>query len=332
MSKTSVHLKACNVGSSQAHNEREKELDYVRADLSHLNESFSYIDHSLQTEVANIKKRVKEKTGRKMQKNAIPVKEGVVVIDESTTMDDLKRLCAAFKERFNLTPLQIHIHRDEGHAAAKEWIPNLHAHIVWSMYDENGRNVRAGRTGAEMQTIAANILRMERGKSSDRKHLEALQYKIQEQEKILKQKDEQIKELMGKITEKEDSLRLVKAIETFAGPTLPQEPKESATEQEWRKYYQKHEDIAQIYISDAAEVRTRSGSAALSVQFAGGGGGIMELGGSESSHLRMGWATHLQMAAVKCRDFIRQKAQIAWANISSYIPKRANRRPDSLSL
>lgn len=323
--KTSVHLKACNVGASQAHNEREKELDYVRADLSHLNESFSYIDHSLQTEMAEIKKRVKAKTGRKMQKNAIPIKEGVIVIDESTTMEDLKRLCAAFKERFGLTPLQIHIHRDEGHAAAKEWIPNLHAHIVWSMYDENGRNVRAGRTGAEMQTIAANILGMERGKSSDRKYLEALQYKIQQQE-------EKIQDLTEEIMAKSDALKLIQAVESFAGPTLPPMPKQDATEKEWRKFYQKHEDVAQIYIADVAEVRTMSGSAALSIQIAGEQRRVMELGNMETNHLWDGWATHLQMAAVKCRDFIREKAQIAWANISSHIPKRTERRPNSLSL
>lgn len=186
MAQTSVHLKACDIASSEIHNEREKELDYVRKDLTHLNESFSYIPHSLSTEAAAIRKRVKEQTGRKLQKNAVPIKEGVIVIAEHTTMADLRRYCQECQERFGIVPLQIHIHRDEGHSKSKTWKPNLHAHIVWSMYREDGKNVRLGKQNCrDMQTIAAEVLGMERGKPSDKKHLSALQYKIEQQEKRL---------------------------------------------------------------------------------------------------------------------------------------------------
>lgn len=196
MAQTSVHLKACDIAASETHNKREKELDYVRKDLTQLNESFSYIPHSLQTELADIRRTVKEKTGRKLQKNAVPIKEGVVVIDDKTTMADLQRYCDSCREKFGIVPLQIHIHRDEGHAKSKEWKPNLHAHIVWSMYDENGKNVRLSKQDCrDMQTLAANVLGMERGKSSDKKHLDALCFKIEQQEKRIKELEEIVSNL-----------------------------------------------------------------------------------------------------------------------------------------
>lgn len=198
MAQTSVHLKACDISASETHNKREKELDYVRKDLSHLNESFSYIGHSLKTELANIKREVKEKTGRKLYKNAIPIKEGVIVIDSNTTMEDLQKYCSECQRKFGIAPLQIHIHRDEGHRGSKTWNPNLHAHIVWSMYGRDGRNVRLSKDDCrEMQTIAAHVLHMERGKSSSKKHLSSLQYKIQELETRLEESNIAIERLKG---------------------------------------------------------------------------------------------------------------------------------------
>ena len=218
MAQTSVHLKACDISASEAHNKREKELGYVRKDLTHLNESFSFIPHSLQSELANIKKTVKEKTKRKLQKNAVPIKEGVIVIDDRTTMEDLKKFCEECQNKFGIIPLQIHIHRDEGHTLKScqdfnhtleespslenpKWKPNLHAHIVWRMYDSEGRNVRMSKDNCrELQTIAANVLHMERGVSSDRKHLSALQFKIEKEAERL---EKLAQEVDGKTKAKE---------------------------------------------------------------------------------------------------------------------------------
>lgn len=218
MPKTSSHITACNIAASEAHNKREKELDYVRKDLTHLNESFSFIDHSLQTEEAAIKREVKDNTGRKLQKNAIPIKESCVVIQDSTTIDDLKSFCEECRKQFGIIPLQIHVHRDEGHVNSQTWKPNLHAHIVWRMYDENGRNVRLKRTDlSEMQDIAARCLNMERGKKSNKKHLSSLQFKIEMETKRL---EELQKEIEGRTMTKE---RLAGAkegvIDLFTGKT-----------------------------------------------------------------------------------------------------------------
>lgn len=202
MAKTSIHLKGCNVAASECHNKREKYLNYVRQDLSHLNESYSYIAHSLPTELANIKRDVKSKTGRKLQKNAVPLKEGVIVIDNNTSMAQIQTFCDQCQQRFGMRPLQIHIHRDEGHVRAKEWRPNLHAHIVWSMYDQEGRNVRLSRQDCvQMQTMLAQCLQMERGKTSDKKHLEIMQYKIQEQNKQIEEQEMRIAEMQQEIAQ-----------------------------------------------------------------------------------------------------------------------------------
>ena len=63
---------------------------------------------------------------------------------------------------------------------AKQWTPNLHAHVVFDWTQPNGKSVRLSRDDmAELQTIASETLGMERGVSSDRKHLSAMQYKTE---------------------------------------------------------------------------------------------------------------------------------------------------------
>lgn len=194
MKATSVHFKPCNIAASEAHNKRTKELSYVRKDLSHLNESFLYIEHSLRKELSNIAKRVKEMTGRKLQKNAEPIQECVIVIKEDTTIDELKQFCEACRQKFGTTPLQIFTHKDEGHKRSKTWKPNLHAHIVWSVYNEEGRNVHIQRADCcEMQTLAAQCLGMKRGKASGKKHKDTLAYKIEQEEKHLSEVAEMVK-------------------------------------------------------------------------------------------------------------------------------------------
>lgn len=200
MKKTSAHLKPCNIQYSESHNKREKDLKYIRKELTHLNESYSYIPHSLRVELSRIKKLVKEQTGRKLQKNAEPLQECVVVIKDDTTMDELKDYCEQCRQRFGIIPLQIHMHKDEGHKRSKVFKPNLHAHIVWSVYGEDGRNVRIQREDCrQMQTMAAECLGMERGVPSGKKHLDALEYKIQQQEEYLEELESNVTKAIASV-------------------------------------------------------------------------------------------------------------------------------------
>ena len=177
MAQTSIHIKPCKVSSSEVHNKREKELDYVISSLSKNNEWWELEKgKSLTSYVEETRQLVKTKTGRKMQAKAVPLHEAVVVINRNTTMEDLKRIAQRFKDRFGITTVQIAIHRDEGKDAKHL---NLHAHMVFDWYNhETGKSIRTSKADtSEMQTICAEELEMERGESSSKKHLDAQMYK-----------------------------------------------------------------------------------------------------------------------------------------------------------
>lgn len=177
MAQTSIHIEAVKT-SSEVHNKRLKALDYVRAELTKNN---SYWESDTQkNRLADIKARYKAATGQQLQKKATPIREGVVVIKDSTTMKDMQKLAQVLEDRFGIRCFQIAIHKDEGHVHAKEWTPNLHAHMVFDFTDQNGKSLKLRRNDMiEMQTLVAETLGMDRGVASDRKHLNALQYKIQ---------------------------------------------------------------------------------------------------------------------------------------------------------
>ena len=216
--KTSINIKPCNVGSSSPHNRRSaeylanirKEKLYIRTDLLAKNEAWvspEIGDTSLADYYKQIAAMVKEKTGRAMQtkdrekvnkktgkvtvvRGSTPIKEGVVVIKEDTTMKQLQNFCEVCKQRWGITPLQIFIHRDEGHyvspGEAATWKPNLHAHIVWDwMNHDTGKSCKLnGKAMSEMQTVLAECLEMERGTSkklTGKEHLERNDYIIAKQ-------------------------------------------------------------------------------------------------------------------------------------------------------
>ena len=87
-----------------------------------------------------------------MQAKAEPFREGVVVIKEDTTMEELQELGIRFQEKFGVTPVQIAIHKDEGHWQGEVWKPNLHAHIVFDWYDHS--------TGKSIKTTSLDAIEM----------------------------------------------------------------------------------------------------------------------------------------------------------------------------
>ena len=216
--KTSINIKPCNIGSSEAHNRRtaeylaniRKEKFYIRTDLMAGNETWVAPDFSeatLTDRYNQIGAMVKEKTGRAMQtkdrervnkktgkvtivRGSTPLKEGVVVVKEDTTMEQLRKFCKVCKERWGVTALQVFIHRDEGHYGTPgdnaTWKPNLHAHIVWDwMNHDTGKSCKLDEKAmSEMQTILAECLDMERGISkavTGKEHLERTDFILAKQ-------------------------------------------------------------------------------------------------------------------------------------------------------
>ena len=216
--KTSINIKPCNIGSSEAHNRRtaeylaniRREKFYIRTDLMAKNETWVSSDfgETTLTERYNlIAAMVKEKTGRAMQtkdrervnkktgkvtivRGSTPLKEGVVVIKDDTTMEQLWHFCEVCKQRWGITALQVFIHRDEGHYETPgdnaTWKPNLHAHIVWDwMNHDTGKSCKLDEKAmSEMQTILAECLDMERGFSkavTGKEHLERTDFILAKQ-------------------------------------------------------------------------------------------------------------------------------------------------------
>ena len=216
--KTSINIKPCNIGSSEAHNKRtveylaniRKEKFYIRTDLMAGNEAWvspDFGEATLTDRYNQIATMVKEKTGRAMQtkdrervnkktgkvtivRGSTPLKEGVVVIKDDTTMEQLRHFCEVCKQSWGITALQVFIHRDEGHYGIPgdnaTWKPNFHAHIVWDwMNHDTGKSCKLDEKAmSEMQTILAECLDMERGTSKEvtgKKHLERTDFILAKQ-------------------------------------------------------------------------------------------------------------------------------------------------------
>lgn len=184
MAQTSIHFQPVR-GGSEAHNKREKELDYIHKERSSMNEYWQ--KDSQAARLASITQNYLRKHPRrtKLHAKATPIREAVVVIEDTTTMDDLQNLAQRLQQRFGIDVFQIAIHKDEGYKNSKQQLKlNLHAHLVADWTDhEKGESIKLSRQDmAEMQTICAEVLGMERGRSSDKKHLSALQYKTKAEE------------------------------------------------------------------------------------------------------------------------------------------------------
>lgn len=205
--KASIHIKPCNIAQSEAHNRRDKEylrsLDpkkiYIRIDLSYKNESYVspvMNGKSLQEYYDWQRVMVKDLTGRAMQekdveykdkngrtrvrKGSSPLREGVAIIKENTTIEDLQRFTDAVQERWGIRAIQIHIHRDEGHEESegrRKWKPNLHAHIVWDWMDHStGKSRKLNvKDMSQMQDLLAEVLEMQRGQRKSETGLEHLE-------------------------------------------------------------------------------------------------------------------------------------------------------------
>ena len=256
--KSSIHIKPCNTKSSEAHNRRTAEYMrnigesriYIVPELSADNEQWinpDFGNSNLQTHYDNIKRMVKEKTGRAMQEKererkgkngkiikvagCSPIREGVLLIKADTTLADVKKFGEECQRRWGITPLQIFLHKDEGHwlngqpdaedkesfQVGEKWFkPNYHAHIVfgWMNHDTGKSQKLNDNDMMEMQTLASDILFMERGQSktiTDKEHLERNDFIIEKQKAELQRIDETKRHKEQQISLAEQELKLVKS-------------------------------------------------------------------------------------------------------------------------
>ena len=256
--KSSIHIKPCNIASSEVHNRRTAEYMrnigesriYVVPELSTNNEQWINPDFGtpeLRTHYDNIKQMVKEKTGRAMQEKererkgkngkiikvagCSPIREGVLRIRPDTTLADVRKFGEECQRRWGITPLQIFLHKDEGHwlngqpeaedresfKVGNRWFkPNYHAHIVFDwMNHETGKSRKLNDEDmAAMQTLASNILLMERGQAkavTGKEHLERNDFIIKKQKAELQRIEETKRHKEQQVSLAEQELKQVKA-------------------------------------------------------------------------------------------------------------------------
>ena len=256
--KSSIHIKPCNIASSEAHNRRTAEYMrnigkskiYIVSELSVDNEQWinpSFGTPDLRTHYDNIKCMVKEKTGRAMQEKererkgkngkiikvagCSPIREGVLLVRPDTTLADVRKFGEECKQRWGITPLQIFLHKDEGHwlsgqpeaedresfqIGGKWFKPNYHAHIVFDwMNHDTGKSCKLNDEDmTEMQSLASDILLMERGQSkaeTGKKHLERNDFIIKKQKAELQRIEETQRHKEQQVTLAEQELKQVKS-------------------------------------------------------------------------------------------------------------------------
>ena len=209
--KTSINFKVAK-SDSEIHNFRKKSFDYIRKDLTHKNEY--WMEQKIADRLLKIESYCKEKSGRKLQKNAMPIREAVVVIKENTTMQDLHNLSKRLEEELKIRIFQIAIHKDEGHfdKDTKEWKPNYHAHLVADWQDlQTGKTLKHQSFHySKMQDLAAECLEMERGVSGSLARLEAVEFKIKKKEEDLKILEERYSQLQQELESKKAEDLIVK--------------------------------------------------------------------------------------------------------------------------
>ena len=256
--KSSIHIKPCRVTSSGAHNRRTAEYMrnigksqiYIVHELTSNNEQWinpGFGSPNLQTHYENIKRMVKEKTGRAMQEKererkgkngkiikvagCSPIREGVLLIRPDTTLADVRKFGEECQRRWGITPLQIFLHKDEGHwlsgqpeagdresfQVGEKWFkPNYHAHIVfdWMNHDTGKSRKLNDEDMTEMQSLASDILLMERGQSkavTGKEHLERNDFIIEKQKAELQRMDAAKRHKEEQIDLAEQELRQVKS-------------------------------------------------------------------------------------------------------------------------
>ena len=285
---TSIHICAAKYGAEK-HNRREKEMKHVHPEYSHLNKSWEANDFkSVADEIRKAKERYSQKhfcrkavidqkgnkvwsidpsKPKKMPKNSEPIREGVAVITETTTMEQMKTLAEQIELRWGIKTKAIYAHLDEGHEhlvtdkdhqhgkyldsqeGTTIFLWNYHAHYVFDWTDhETGQCINLNRHDmSELQDMLAHTLKMERGKKSDKKWRDAHTFKAEQETLRAKEaaqyterKKAESKQIQKAIEASNDKLgKLQEAIdELLTATSVPEEELEAVPFAEMTFYFQ----------------------------------------------------------------------------------------------
>lgn len=243
--KTGGHWRPCNVGSVEAHNERQKEyLESVKNSgrklyfFEHLTKNNSswvnpseryrgktveeileeqkklYEEKFGQKPQMGEKKRVNKKTGRETTVSGwSPIREMCVPIKADTKIEDFDYFQKwAMKRRLDI--FRIDLHKDEGYYNEEtgQYEMNYHAHVVGDFLDwDTGKTIKLGKeVMSEMQTILAISLGMERGERKGLNSPKAMTH--EEYRNMMETMDEMREDLKDMAKKKKEEQAVLDAI------------------------------------------------------------------------------------------------------------------------
>lgn len=228
MKTTSIHFNPQEKPSLKHNDRTDSRAPNIYKHLSHNNECNRTAQEARELIDKYYSEALKiltaKKTKRKTEKHR-SYTEAIVEIKENTTMQDLEKLSEQIAELTGFRPLQISIHRDEGHTDEKgEFKLHHHAHIVFFTLDKvTGKQLARQQASLskenlkKMQTLTAQMLNMKRGKENSeinyipnmkdykiiKEREKKLQARINEQKAELDKKEAEQKEKDKKQAEKD---------------------------------------------------------------------------------------------------------------------------------
>lgn len=184
MSTSSIHFQRADYRFAEKHNSRQTERQpsyLLPEDKRQRNEFVKLADvqtlHKKQIEY----RRLTHARGRAPTLTD-SYWEAVVNLNDSHTIEDVRRVAEHIRQKYNFTPTSIAIHRDEGYVdkITDETKYNYHAHLTFYTIAQ-GRSQMRLMTRAklrDLQTEVANLLGMQRGQEhSKAKRLDHQQYR-----------------------------------------------------------------------------------------------------------------------------------------------------------
>lgn len=218
MAISSINIKL-STPNAFAHNDRTTKVNYV-IDDKNLNEfdktsqEAELYYHRLKEEAIN---NYVNRTKQKIQTEEERFRwTAVVNLNAHHTLEDVKNLAASLEDKYKWQPIQVAIHKDEGHINDKgEKVKNYHAHLEFFMLDKNGiytmkkKDFRLKQM-SELQTFVADNLKMDRGVSKKVSGKERLEHK---EYKAVKQAEQ--KQALELIKTKEEANQIKAEFEAF---------------------------------------------------------------------------------------------------------------------
>lgn len=180
MAKSSINFKKAS-GHSSAHNMRIDEPHYLLP-KEHRLENEYWQNSKSDKELFELELKNSKPKGGPKPKLENSRWEAVLNLNKNHSLEDVQKVAEHIAKKFNITPTEITIHRDEGRIENGKPVYNFHAHLNFLTYKDGKQNWRKELIKpaalSELQTDVAKLLNMERGKvNSKAKRLDHRQYK-----------------------------------------------------------------------------------------------------------------------------------------------------------